>query len=197
MLVGLRPTAPRPAIPSGGRPPGPPRTRFRARSDRFSVLTGGPEYHSSPRSHSHPRRCGRAVSRLSWLWQPVQRTSNPTTPPHRLSWLPQPRHSPTAKQRLIRDTANRGERWRASPVTYPGSRRLLLGPRALYDRRYGLAPVSAGRPGRGFCRIQIPGTLRAGAQVGPDPGRVDAAPWIHRISYPGSGAGSGLGGGRT
>jgi len=40
MLVGLWPAAPWAAIPSGGRPPGPPRARSRACTDRFPGFTG-------------------------------------------------------------------------------------------------------------------------------------------------------------
>jgi hypothetical protein len=220
MLVGLWPPSPGTAIPSGGRPPGPPRARFRACTDplwaftgtavelspqlmgawwplatvagdrdsfrgatpraptspvprprgRFPALTGAAGYNSSPGRHSRPRRCGQTISRLSFAHGEA---------------APDPGHG--QPRRMLG----------GSPVTHPGFLRPLLGPRALYYGRCGLAPVPAGRAGHGFCRIQIPGTLRAGAQVRPDPGRVDGAPWIHRVSCPGSGAGSGLGSGRT
>jgi len=169
MLGGLWPPAPWAAIPSGGRPPGPPRARFRARTDRFPAFTGT------------------AFPRLSWLWQPVQKivvVATTMTFAHGEA-VPDPGHR--------RPRRTRG----ASPVTHPGFRWPLSGPWALQYRRYRLAPVPCRAAGGGFCRIQIPGILGAGAQVGPDPGRVDAAPWIHRVSCPGSGAGPGLGGGRT
>src|SRR5690349_18769511 len=93
--------------------------------------------------------------------------------------------SPTTKQRLIWDTANRGECWGSSPVSIRGFRWPLLGPRALEDGCQGVTPAEGVGAGSGFCRIQIPGNFGGGAQVGPDPGRVDAAPWIHRASCPG------------
>ncbi len=53
---------------------------------------------------------------------------------------------------------------------------------------YGWAPGWGCGASSGLCRIQFPGNLGGGAQVGPVPGRVDAAAWIHRVSCPRFGA---------